>query len=57
MELPDDVERRKEEAMSPDELRIHMLRKGINPYKEVEPRNWNEGQISSQSFCKLIKIL
>lgn len=53
IELPDDVERRKQETMTPAELRIAMLKKGLNPYKEVQPRSWNEGQITLQSFCKL----
>uniref|UniRef100_A0A915BE17 Large ribosomal subunit protein mL45 n=1 Tax=Parascaris univalens TaxID=6257 RepID=A0A915BE17_PARUN len=54
IELPDDVERRKQEMMSPAELRIAMLKKGLNPYKEVQPRSWNEGQITLQSFYGVI---
>uniref|UniRef100_A0AC34QLI3 Tim44-like domain-containing protein n=1 Tax=Panagrolaimus sp. JU765 TaxID=591449 RepID=A0AC34QLI3_9BILA len=38
LDLPDDVEVREREKMTPNELRLHFLRKGINPYKEVRER-------------------
>lgn len=50
LDLPDDVEQRKHDSLPPNELRAAMLRKGINPYKEVQPRSWQEGQITLQSF-------
>ena len=53
VDLPDDVEERKMKDMEPDELRIALLRKGINPYKEVAPREWNEHQVTFQSFRKI----
>lgn len=52
IDLPDDVEEREQEKMKPDELRIAMLKKGVNPYKEVAPRRWEEHHITYQSFCK-----
>lgn len=51
MDLPDDVKIREKENMSSDELRIALLREGFNPYKDAQPRSWNEGQITNQSFC------
>lgn len=56
VDLPDDVERRKQEKMSPDELRIALLKRGINPFKDVNPREWNEQQLTLQSFCNFLKI-
>lgn len=52
IDLPDDAEQREQEKMSPDEVRKSMLKKGINPYKEVTPRRWEEHHITYQSFCK-----
>lgn len=40
------------ENMLPADIRIMMLKKGINPYKEVQPRNWNEHQITFSSIRK-----
>ncbi|VDM63474.1 unnamed protein product [Angiostrongylus costaricensis] len=50
LDLPDDEERRHQETLTPSQLRIELLRKGINPYKEVQPRAWQESQITMQSF-------
>lgn len=38
--------------MTPDQLRIALLRKGVNPYKEIAPREWNEHQLTFQSHCE-----
>uniref|UniRef100_A0A1I7XS43 26S proteasome complex subunit dss-1 n=1 Tax=Heterorhabditis bacteriophora TaxID=37862 RepID=A0A1I7XS43_HETBA len=38
--------------LPPSQMRMEMLKKGINPYKEVNPRAWKEAQITMQSFCK-----
>ncbi|KJH48330.1 Tim44-like domain protein [Dictyocaulus viviparus] len=54
MQLPDDEERRRHDSLTPSQLRIELLRKGINPYKEVQPRIWQESQISIQSFYGVI---
>jgi len=40
--------------MTPDQLRIEMLRKGNNPYKEVNPREWHEYQVTFQSLYTVI---
>ncbi|CEF66340.1 39S ribosomal protein L45, mitochondrial [Strongyloides ratti] len=50
LELPDDVKIREREEMTPDELRRDMLKNGVNPYKDVSPRNWEEHQITLQSI-------
>lgn len=50
LDLPDDVEQRKLDALPPAQMRTELLKKGINPYKEVQPRHWQEHQISFQSF-------
>ncbi|KAJ1351728.1 hypothetical protein KIN20_007853 [Parelaphostrongylus tenuis] len=54
VDLPDDEERRYQETLTPSQLRIELLRKGINPYKEVQPRAWQESQISLQSFYGVV---
>uniref|UniRef100_A0A0K0DN14 Large ribosomal subunit protein mL45 n=1 Tax=Angiostrongylus cantonensis TaxID=6313 RepID=A0A0K0DN14_ANGCA len=54
LDLPDDEERRHQETLTPSQLRIELLRKGINPYKEVQPRTWQESQITMQSFYGVI---
>lgn len=56
IELPDDVTRRKQENMDPDEMRIALLKKGINPFKEISPRDWNEQQLTMQSFCIFFQL-
>ncbi|GMR57197.1 hypothetical protein PMAYCL1PPCAC_27392, partial [Pristionchus mayeri] len=48
--LPDDVEQRRLDAMTPYQARDEMLAKGINPYKEVSPRNWREHDVTIQSL-------
>ncbi|CAB3402288.1 unnamed protein product [Caenorhabditis bovis] len=50
MDLPMDSAREKEDAMSPKEMRIELLKRGTNPYKEAAPRVWNESQITFQSI-------
>ncbi|GMS89290.1 hypothetical protein PENTCL1PPCAC_11465, partial [Pristionchus entomophagus] len=54
IELPDDVEQRKQEALPPNKLRMEMLKKGINPFREVQPRTWQEAQVTLQSFYGVI---
>uniref|UniRef100_A0A915DVK0 Large ribosomal subunit protein mL45 n=1 Tax=Ditylenchus dipsaci TaxID=166011 RepID=A0A915DVK0_9BILA len=54
IELPDDVERREQDKMTADELRVSLLKKNINPYKEVAPREWNEHQLTLQSFYAVV---
>ena len=56
IELEDDVEIRAQKKMTPDQIREELLRKGSNPYREINPREWNEHQITFQSFCKPITI-
>lgn len=51
--LEDDVERRARQKMLPDELRTVMLKEGVNPYKRISPRNWQEEQLTHQSFRKI----
>ena len=52
VDLPDDVEDRRLNALDPSQLRIEMLKKGINPYREVTPRTWQESQVTFSSFCE-----
>ena len=54
MDLPEDSEFRERQNMEPDELRLSFLRKGINPFKDVSPRTWNEHETTLQSFCKFL---
>nr|CDJ91970.1 Mitochondrial inner membrane translocase complex domain containing protein [Haemonchus contortus] len=54
IELPDDEERRRRENLTPSQLRVELLRKGVNPYKEVQPRAWQESQTTLQSFYAVI---
>ncbi|KAI1695071.1 tim44-like domain-containing protein [Ditylenchus destructor] len=54
IDLPDDNEQRKIDKMDPEEVRLYYLKKGINPYKDVAPREWNEHQITYQSFYRTI---
>lgn len=51
IELPEDSAREKESQMSPAEMRTELLKRGVNPYKDAQPRVWNEAQISFQSIC------
>jgi large subunit ribosomal protein L45 len=50
LDLPEDSEIRLREKMSPTEIRYSFLKKGVNPYKDVSPRTWNEHQATFQSF-------
>ncbi|RCN26263.1 hypothetical protein ANCCAN_28011 [Ancylostoma caninum] len=54
IDLPDDEEQRRREKLTPSELRIELLKKGINPYKEVQPRAWQEAQVTMSSFYAVI---
>ncbi|MFH4979587.1 hypothetical protein AB6A40_006296 [Gnathostoma spinigerum] len=54
IELPDEEENRKLRALPPAEMRMAMLKKGINPYKEVTPRNWTEHQVTFQSLYSVV---
>uniref|UniRef100_A0A0N4ZV19 Large ribosomal subunit protein mL45 n=1 Tax=Parastrongyloides trichosuri TaxID=131310 RepID=A0A0N4ZV19_PARTI len=49
LDLPDDAKIRYQQSLSPDEMRRDMLKDGINPYKEIGPRQWEENQITLQS--------
>lgn len=53
IDLPDDVEERRMESLTPMEMRMELLKKGINPYKEVSPRNWMESEVTLTSFGTL----
>ncbi|CAD6187712.1 unnamed protein product [Caenorhabditis auriculariae] len=50
LELPEDSDKSKMDNMTPNEIRIELLKKGVNPYKEAQPRVWNEAQITFQSM-------
>uniref|UniRef100_A0A1I8A289 Large ribosomal subunit protein mL45 n=1 Tax=Steinernema glaseri TaxID=37863 RepID=A0A1I8A289_9BILA len=54
MELPDDEVTRQREKMTPAEIRLDLLRRGINPYKDVSPRGWNENQATLNSFYAVV---
>eukprot|EP00080_Pristionchus_pacificus_P010107 PDM70127.1 mrpl-45 [Pristionchus pacificus] len=54
LELPDDVEQRRLDALTPNKLRTEMLKKGINPYREVQPRLWQESQVTFQSLYGVV---
>uniref|UniRef100_A0AC34F1T9 Tim44-like domain-containing protein n=1 Tax=Panagrolaimus sp. ES5 TaxID=591445 RepID=A0AC34F1T9_9BILA len=54
VDLPEDSEMREREKMEPNELRYKFLEKGINPYKDVNPRSWTEHQATYQSFYGVI---
>ncbi|VDL74761.1 unnamed protein product [Nippostrongylus brasiliensis] len=54
IDLPDDEEQRRQDSLTPSQLRVELLRKGINPYKEVSPRVWQETQTAMQSFYAVI---
>ncbi|GMT19116.1 hypothetical protein PFISCL1PPCAC_10413 [Pristionchus fissidentatus] len=50
LDLPDDAEQRRFDDLPPNKLRTEMLKKGINPYRDVQPRTWQEAQVTLQSF-------
>ncbi|CAI2349619.1 unnamed protein product [Caenorhabditis sp. 36 PRJEB53466] len=50
IELPHDSARERESQMSPSEMRTELLKRGVNPYKDAQPRVWNEAQITFQSI-------
>uniref|UniRef100_A0A914E6B1 Large ribosomal subunit protein mL45 n=1 Tax=Acrobeloides nanus TaxID=290746 RepID=A0A914E6B1_9BILA len=51
IELPTEgPEQKKTEGMTPSELRKSFLRKGINPYKDIAPRNLTAEQIEITSL-------
>lgn len=54
IDLPDDEEQRRRDNLTPSQLRVELLRKGVNPYKEVSPRVWQESQTTMQSFYAVI---
>ncbi|CAI4232481.1 unnamed protein product [Auanema sp. JU1783] len=54
IDLPDDAEQRELDALPPTEVRLALLKKGINPYKDVQPRNWQESQVTMQSFNAVV---
>lgn len=54
MDLPDYDEQKEMDSLPPDRLRIELLKKGINPYKDVSPRAWQEAQITNSSFYAVI---
>uniref|UniRef100_A0AC35TUW1 Tim44 domain-containing protein n=1 Tax=Rhabditophanes sp. KR3021 TaxID=114890 RepID=A0AC35TUW1_9BILA len=55
LNLPDDVKVRERNTMKPDELRKSLLSEGINPYKEVSPRQWDEHQMTLQSHYGVLE--
>ncbi|CAI5446369.1 unnamed protein product [Caenorhabditis angaria] len=50
IDLPDDSAKDREDQMTTAELRTELLKRGVNPYKDAQPRVWNEGQITFQSI-------
>ncbi|CAD5221098.1 unnamed protein product [Bursaphelenchus xylophilus] len=50
IELPDYEFERKGKDMYADDMRIAMLKKGINVNKDVAARQWNESQLTMQTF-------
>ncbi|CAP33598.1 Protein CBR-MRPL-45 [Caenorhabditis briggsae] len=50
VELPEDSARERESEMPPGEMRTELLKRGLNPYKEAQPRVWNEAQVTFQSI-------
>ncbi|KAL3091359.1 hypothetical protein niasHS_007152 [Heterodera schachtii] len=56
MDLEEDyAERRQLDQMRPDEVRMYLLRKGKpNIFKDVAPRDWNEHQITLNTFGQAI---
>ena len=48
--LPDDNIKRNRDNMTPTELRVAMLRQGINVGKDMPTRQWQEQQLTFQSF-------
>ncbi|CAJ0572551.1 unnamed protein product, partial [Mesorhabditis spiculigera] len=54
IDLPEYEEEQKLNNLPPDQLRLELLKKGINPYKDVSPRNWQEAQVTQTSFYSVI---
>uniref|UniRef100_A0A0N5BMR1 Large ribosomal subunit protein mL45 n=1 Tax=Strongyloides papillosus TaxID=174720 RepID=A0A0N5BMR1_STREA len=54
MNLPDDVKVREQNNLPPSELRRQFLKDGINPYKDVSLREWEDHQMTIQSFYQVI---
>uniref|UniRef100_A0A0K0F7Q5 Large ribosomal subunit protein mL45 n=1 Tax=Strongyloides venezuelensis TaxID=75913 RepID=A0A0K0F7Q5_STRVS len=54
LDLNDDVEKLWQSNLPPAEIRRQMLRKGINPYKDVFQREWEDHQITFQSAYSVI---
>jgi len=52
--LPPDYQKEKNSTMNSDQMRISMLRKGVNIGKDIGARTWQEYQITYQSFCSCI---
>lgn len=50
IDIPEDSMEQKMEAMTPMEMRTYLLKKGLNPYKHMQPRAWSEHQITFQTF-------
>ncbi|CAD5214844.1 unnamed protein product [Bursaphelenchus okinawaensis] len=50
VELPDYQLLSKAKDMYPDELRVAMLKQGMNSNKDVASRQWNEAQLTLNSF-------
>uniref|UniRef100_A0A0N5A9J9 26S proteasome complex subunit dss-1 n=1 Tax=Syphacia muris TaxID=451379 RepID=A0A0N5A9J9_9BILA len=57
IDLPDDSIKQKMDSMTPMEFRTYLLRRGLNPYKHMQPRAWSEHQITFSSFSKEVKFL
>ncbi|VDN02210.1 unnamed protein product [Thelazia callipaeda] len=54
IDLPEDNMQEKQQKLSPLELRLLLLKKGINPYREVTPQTWKEYQITFTSCYQVI---
>ncbi|VDO08681.1 unnamed protein product [Brugia timori] len=54
IELPDDDIKTKRQKMSPLDLRLILLKKGINPYRDVTPQTWKEFQVTFNSCYQVM---
>ncbi|VDK61972.1 unnamed protein product [Onchocerca ochengi] len=54
IELPDDDMQEKKQKMSPLDLRLILLKKGINPYRDVTPQTWKEFQVTFSSCYQVM---
>lgn len=57
VELPDFKEQDRLKTLPPSEMRKALLKRGMNPARDTAVRNWNESQLTLQSFGKVYKTL